>query len=361
MILRALCLIFCAGSLFAQESVELFLYWQWQGKAQELFPLKEGEADEALGLLPLIRKKLEAKGVSIQSWELDAHRTEVLSWASIHSWSDFWCWVFPKRPCLEDKIWVFWSLGPYLKDASFKRLPKDKLILYLWEPPTVEDWSYVPALQSQFGTIFTWDDDLVDNRKFFKFYYPVLAPRIANIVPFEEKKFCVMVATRLCSKHPRELYSEREKVIRFFEALPSGVFDLYGRNWEKRKFKNWRGATPNKLETIKQYKFSICYENMRDVKGYVTEKIFDCLAAGTVPVYWGASNIGEYVPAECFIDRRQFESETALLEFLNSITEQEYARYLESAEAFLRSKEANRFTNQNLVDGFVSSVCKTHP
>ena len=41
---------------------------------------------------------------------------------------------------------------------------------------------------------------------------------------------------------------------------------------------------------------------MRNVNGYVTEKIFDAFKAGCVPVYWGAENITKYVPAECFID-----------------------------------------------------------
>ena len=30
------------------------------------------------------------------------------------------------------------------------------------------------------------------------------------------------------------------------------------------------------------------------VPNYYTEKITDCFATGTVPIYWGATNIGDY-------------------------------------------------------------------
>ena len=45
---------------------------------------------------------------------------------------------------------------------------------------------------------------------------------------------------------------------------------------------------------------------MSDTPGYMTEKIWDSFKAKTVPVYWGASNIEEYVPKNCFIDYRDF-------------------------------------------------------
>lgn len=49
-------------------------------------------------------------------------------------------------------------------------------------------------------------------------------------------------------------------------------------------------AAPNyeyqKLKTLSQYKFSMCYEN-GSYPGYVTEKLLHAKVAGTVPIYWG--------------------------------------------------------------------------
>jgi hypothetical protein len=33
-------------------------------------------------------------------------------------------------------------------------------------------------------------------------------------------------------------------------------------------------------------------------RDYVSEKVYDALAAGCIPIYWGAPNIGTYIPQE---------------------------------------------------------------
>ena len=45
----------------------------------------------------------------------------------------------------------------------------------------------------------------------------------------------------------------------------------------------------NKHEFLKHFKLNICPENS-NAEGYVTEKIFQSIEAGCIPVYWGANN-----------------------------------------------------------------------
>jgi hypothetical protein len=45
----------------------------------------------------------------------------------------------------------------------------------------------------------------------------------------------------------------------------------------------------NKLDYILQFKFNICPENS-NADGYVTEKLFESIAAGCIPIYWGSNN-----------------------------------------------------------------------
>ncbi|KAE9613605.1 hypothetical protein Lal_00016122 [Lupinus albus] len=52
----------------------------------------------------------------------------------------------------------------------------------------------------------------------------------------------------------------------------------------------------NKLETLKRYKFSLAFENSNE-EDYVTEKFFQSLVAGTVPVVVGAPNIQDFAPS----------------------------------------------------------------
>lgn len=244
---------------------------------------------------------------------------------------------------------VFWNINrPYRKHFDFSEFgEKSKFVLFLWEPPTQMENMYTSRNLKLFSKIFTWDDDLVDNQKFFKFYYPVLQPQLENLPPFEEKKICTLIASNKKSRHPKELYSERRKVIDFFEKLNNDDFVFYGNFWKPAEFKNCGGKIGNKLEVLKNYRFCVCYENMRDVKGYVTEKIFDCFAAGVIPVYWGASNITDYVPSNCFIDKRQFSSLDELYLFLKNMKQEEYENYLSHVKEYLKSEEAQLFSKEN--------------
>ena len=54
---------------------------------------------------------------------------------------------------------------------------------------------------------------------------------------------------------------------------------------------------------------SNCYDS-------VTEKIYDALIAGAVPVYLGAPNIEEFVPSGSYIDVRSFSGPRELSQFL---------------------------------------------
>ena len=45
----------------------------------------------------------------------------------------------------------------------------------------------------------------------------------------------------------------------------------------------------SKKDYLDQFKYTICPENC-DYDGYVTEKLFQALISGCVPLYWGSSN-----------------------------------------------------------------------
>src|SRR5262249_27867307 len=93
-----------------------------------------------------------------------------------------------------------------------KRLKKyaKKTILILSEPPSVAPESYTSTCHSYFDTVLTMADSLIDNKKYFKFYYPFPSfEQKNNLVRFKHKKFCLSIATNRTSDHPHELYSAR--------------------------------------------------------------------------------------------------------------------------------------------------------
>jgi hypothetical protein len=95
---------------------------------------------------------------------------------------------------------------------------------------------------------------------------------------------------------------------------------------------------------------------VRDLPGYITEKIFDAMCAGCVPVYWGASNITDHIPAECFIDRRQFASHEELYTFMKGMSGKDYLRYQEAIRAFLSSPGVRPFSAEAFAETVVSVV-----
>lgn len=221
----------------------------------------------------------------------------------------------------------------YMCEESFKK----KMIAFLWEPPVVNIHNWIVDNHQYFDTIFTWFDDAVDHNKYIKFQYPQPDRRYAAI-PFQLKKLCTMINGNKSSDHPQELYSERRKAIRFFEQNHPEDFDLYGFAWDPKQFPSYRGTIREKGEILRRYKFAICYENMGDVNGYITEKIFDCFRAGCVPVYLGAANVTRYIPEDTFVDFSSFNGYEELYRFLTQMSEETYNRYLSSIEQYLISE-----------------------
>jgi hypothetical protein len=199
----------------------------------------------------------------------------------------------------------------------------------------------------------------------------------------EDRGFLVMInANKLPRVYWRELYTERLKAVEYFSG--SGDLDLYGVGWDRPSLRvgktrvpwtlrrieerlerawqrlrpdpslaaarrAWRGPARSKAETMSRYRFALCYENMI-LEGWITEKIFDCFFAGTIPVYWGAPDIGEHVPAECFIDRRRFSDDSELKAFLKSLGEREVRAYRENARDYVASPRFDPFRKQAFVD-----------
>jgi len=162
------------------------------------------------------------------------------------------------------------------------------------------------------------------------------------------------------SSAPGELYTARKESIRYFDENFPSDFDMYGGRWNRpriflekifpfavEKFKTYKGNPADKLGTLSKYKFCLCYENSWGINGYVSEKIFDCLWAGTVPIYWGAENIGNYVDPDAFIDRRKFKTDAQLASYICGINEVKFASYIKAARLYLKSDKFKLFSAEN--------------
>jgi hypothetical protein len=116
--------------------------------------------------------------------------------------------------------------------------------------------------------------------------------------------------------------------------------DSYGKVLNTRQLPGPDRGRDSKLRTIARYKFTLAFENSI-ATDYVTEKFFQPLIAGSVPVYLGAPNIAEYAPGkDCFINVADFDGPASLAAHLKRVSadEAEYGKLLAWKAQPLRSQ-----------------------
>ena len=98
-----------------------------------------------------------------------------------------------------------------------------------------------------------------------------------------------IVKTHLCSiiasaKKDLEGHLFRHRMVDWLNAKKIAEVDVLGRGYNPFE---------DKKDGLLCYKYSIVIENVRE-PDYFTEKLLDCFLCGTIPIYWGAPNIGDY-------------------------------------------------------------------
>ena len=262
---------------------------------------------------------------------------------------------------------------PGFRNKYFRKLLKSglkNLYLIAYESPIIKPDNLDINNHKYFKKIFTWSDDFIDNNKYFKINYSHKIPKNLDFNTDEKKFLCTLISSNKFTHNKNELYTERIKAIRWFEKEHPEDFDLYGKGWDryyffgdflgiklarlnrlkfitkilKRYYPSYRGQIQSKKETYKNYKFAICYENAEGFSGYITEKIFDCFFSGCIPIYLGAPNINSHIPADTFIDKRNFKTYGELYKYIKNMPEKKYNEYLQAIKKFLASSKAYPFT-----------------
>lgn len=254
------------------------------------------------------------------------------------------------------------------------------------ENPFINPLNADTAYFANFRRVFSWDRRFLDVPNVQEIAYG-----IHFVVPlwpgFEERDIfsCLINANkRFKNPLPNDLYVERVQVIRWHEKHAPEDFHLYGLGWNKprhevglagklrrrvqrlatqafgyRPFPSWQGELPDKSAVLLRSKFSYCYENVHSLSGYVTEKIFDSMMNGCVPVYWGADDVTRHVPKETFIDRRQFRDTAEVHAHLRAMSRHEFTDRQAAIRSFLDGG-AQRFSSrrfaESIADGVVASL-----
>ncbi len=300
-----------------------------------------------------------------------------------------------ERTPVDGGVNLYVSLGQQHRFARLERRPDVVLsAFFALEAPIVEPSLYrdLPRTAASFRRVFSYSSTEA-LREFTREPVPVLPVRVpqaygdvhTELWERGARRFLVMISgNKLPRLYVRELYTERLRAIEFFERFDE--IDLYGVGWEGPPFRlgetwvpatlrrvdraarvRWRrlrppsdavwkavsnayrGPVASKARTMSEYTFAICFENMV-LEGWVTEKIFDCLFCGTVPVYLGAPDIERWVPQDCFVDMRRFGGYDELREYLRQLSPNEIAAFREAGREYVRSDRYRPFTKQQFAD-----------
>jgi len=241
---------------------------------------------------------------------------------------------------------------------------------YVFEPPIVDPFIYkaLPKLTAMFEEVYVHNThgdgyslNAVNQSKLKKLYWPqpfdhVLEPYWSNTE--RQNRIVVINGNHKPLSRENELYSKR---IEAMVALSKhDMVDLYGRGWERwysrssmwmPYWKNrkalmsiYKGSCVSKFEVLSQYDFCLCFENMM-MDGYMTEKLFDCLYAGCIPIYLGNSNITKHVAPEIFVDASCLKNWNDLFDHMMSLTKFEIVEMREKGRVWLEGRVMELFFN----------------
>lgn len=300
--------------------------------------------DNIYGWENALKKKLKKKNIEI-------HTNDILPIKEADG-----CLIFDN---------IFYSNLDYIWEM-YKQKKLHKSVYIDYEPPTGHCKNHsnegIIRLSKIFKHVITYNDDVIDNKRIVKgnignFY----SKEIKEPIDFNKKKLVTMITSYINNEqiinilnhfnntdyynqentpiHKNEIYSQREIAAKYLMKKCPKDFDLYGYNWNSEFDLVYKGPLDKqkKLSVLSKYKFIISYDSYKEQNGYISEKIFDAFQAKVIPVYWGAKNITDYIPKECFVDKRDFNSYDELYSYLTNMSEEEYNNKINSIDEFLKS------------------------
>jgi len=229
------------------------------------------------------------------------------------------------------------------------RKPK---VFFTLEPPPAMTAETIKNMQSERMKPFLYRYDEADAER--RMFYPCFADHkerilrdLGRMLTEKRPRLCCII-NRYSENPGLKLLAQR---MLFVKAMGNAI-DIYGAEpWgvpnKWREFPNYYGMTDDKRRTLRNYNFVIAFENS-DYDGYITEKIIDAFASGTVPLYWGGGALlPDTIPSDCYIDCRNKEPEK-IYQMIKHMTQEEIVSFRRAALEFLASDAADRFTGRYL-------------
>lgn len=170
--------------------------------------------------------------------------------------------------------------------------------------------------------------------------YEELRDRPRPIPDPAERKFCNFLYSNRKAKQRIEFF----RLLSQYRQVDSGG----------RILNNLGVRVGDKLAFLGRYKFTIAFENSSH-PGYTSEKLFEALAAGTVPIYWGNPLAGKDFNPASFINCHEFRNFAEVVEEVRGLDQDDDAFLARLSEPIYANGEENMFVREeNIIDRFAA-------
>jgi glycosyltransferase involved in cell wall biosynthesis len=172
---------------------------------------------------------------------------------------------------------------------------------------------------TMFDYIFTYDSNLLKlpnsvfrnggyecvlNKNVHKHHYPILTDESLFSIYDKNRNISFITSNKTFT----ELHRFRNECVQY---ISNKNVDIYGVGYNE---------ILGKIDGLKDYKYSISIENGIH-PNYFTEKILDCFLTGTIPIYKGCPNIGDFFDTRGII---VFNTTDELVTIIDNIKKGEY-------------------------------------
>lgn len=145
----------------------------------------------------------------------------------------------------------------------------------------------------------------------FDLWHLTMQPRV--LYPLSKKDFCAFVVSNGCCTTRNTVM---KKLSTYKKVDSSG---LYENNVGHLAPHDETEYGDTFLPYLQKYKFTLCFENCKK-ENYVSEKLLNAYIAGTIPIYWGCSNVLKWFNPNAFLYLED-ESEQSMNKLIERIIE----------------------------------------
>ncbi|WP_080902829.1 glycosyltransferase family 10 domain-containing protein [Parabacteroides sp. Marseille-P3160] len=121
-----------------------------------------------------------------------------------------------------------------------------------------------------------------------------------------------------------------------------------------RLLNNIGGAVQNKLDFIKDYKFTIAFENS-SLSGYTTEKLMEPMTVNSLPIYWGNPSVQLDFNKASFICIQDYESMDMAIKEIIRLDKDDEA-YLQKLSTPWLNKEQREIDWDQRISSFFDNI-----